>query len=82
MWPTASPYASRPTVIIGFVSDHFQNALAYEAGDALCFALCGAMFVVILGTVCYGFALARFDRNAYDKKCVDDPSFRGFLGDV
>ena len=48
----------------------------------MCFALCGAMFVVILGTVCYGFALARFDRNAYDKKCVDDPSFRGFLGDV
>jgi hypothetical protein len=40
------------------------------------------MLVVVLGAFCYGFALSSFDRNAFDKKCVDDPSFRGFLGDV
>ena len=77
-----TPSTSRPTVVIGFVSDHFQNALAFEAGDALCFSLCGAMFVVVLGTVCYRLALTRFDHNARDKRCADDPNSRGSAGDV
>lgn len=73
---------SHPTVAIGFVSDHFQNALAFEAGDALCVSLCGAMSLVMLGTLCYWLALSSFVRNEHDKKCADDPNFRAFLGDV
>jgi hypothetical protein len=68
---------SRCTVVIGFVSDHFQNALAYEAGDALCFSLCVAMFVVVLGTICYSLSLTSFDRNKLDKLRADDTGFRG-----
>ena len=67
-------------VVIGFVSNHFQNTLLFEAGDALCFSLCVAMFVVVLGTLCYSFALTSFDRNKQDKLRADDAGFRG--GDV
>jgi hypothetical protein len=74
--------ALRRTVVIGFISDHFQNALAFEAGDALCFSLCGAMIVVVLGAICYRLALTRFDHNARDKRCTDDPNFCGSAGDV
>ena len=73
----ASRSSSRFTVVIGFVSDHFQNALSYEAGDALCFSLCVAMLVVVVGTICYSFAMASFDRNKLDKLRTDDSGCYG-----